>query len=231
MALKPAKFKLEEMVLVAGQPFQVAGLVQFEGPDAAVATRYLLSGEKGTSQILEERGERFAVLRQFPSTAAPEPSGNEISVMGARYALAGVDKLKVINAEGGAVGAAPSQGLLLSGRFNGDSGSLLREITPGASKVQTFYAVKPVSPEELLTAADYAKIQLAEREIAEQAAAAQAERGEASSGSSWVKKAVSWGIAILVIGVLVYACSGSDEDSSGSARSGSVHYSGGHGGK
>jgi hypothetical protein len=231
MPVKPAKFKLEEMVLVAGQPFQVAGLVQFEGPDAAVATRYLLSGEKGMSQILEERGERFAVLRQFPPTAAPEPSGNEISVMGMRYALAGVDKLKVIGAEGGAVGAAPNEGLLLSGRFNGDSGSLLREITPGAAKVQTFYAVKPVSPEELLTAADFAKIQAAEREIAEQAAAAEAERGESSKGGGWVKKIIGWVVAILVIGALVYACSGPDDESSGSARSGSVHYSGGSGGK
>lgn len=226
MALKPSKFKLEEMVLLAGQPFQVAGMVQFEAPDAGVATRYLLSGEKGTSQILEERGSSFTLLRPFAPTAAPEPSGKEISVMGVRYALAGIDKLKVIGVEGGAVGAAPSDGMLLSGRFQGESGALLREITPGAAMATTFYSLKPVGAGELLTAVEYEQQVAAEREMAEQVAAAEAERGESSSGG-WVKKIVSWVVTILVIVALVYACSGPDEEeSSGSAR-GSVHYSSG----
>jgi len=230
MALKPSKFKLDETILLAGQPFQVAGVVQLELPDAAVATRYLLAGDKGASQILEERPNRFSLLRQFPPSAAPQPKGSEISVMGSRYALAGVDKLKVLGAEGGAVGAAPKEGLLLSGRFDSQGGLILREIAPGGAAAQTFYSVKPVAAEELLTADQYAAVREAQRMVAEQQAAAEAETSAGSGG--WAAKLGGWIATILVIGVLVYACSGDSEDSTtGSARSGSWHFSGGSGGK
>ncbi|MSQ53885.1 MAG: hypothetical protein EXR31_00805 [Betaproteobacteria bacterium] len=230
MELKPAKFKLEDMVLLAGQQFRVAGMVQLELPDAAVATRYLLSGEKGTSQILKERPGRFSVLRQFPPSAAPQPEGKELSVMGMRYALAGVDKLKVLGAEGGTVGAAPAEGLLLSGRFDGATGLILREFAPGGASAQTFYSVKPVAAEELLTAKQAAAVMEAERQVVQQAATAEA---ESTRTSGWAAKLAGWAVLIIVIVVLVFACSGpDDEGGSGSARSGSVHYSsGGHGGK
>lgn len=229
MQAKASTFKLEDMILLAGQPFQVAGMVQFESPDASIFTRYLLNGDKGTSQILEERASRFTVLRPFPPAAAPQASGKEVSVMGMRYALAGVDKLKVLGTQGGAVGAAPASGMLLSGRFDGETGALLREITAGAGASQTFYAVKPVAREEILTAEEYAAQIEAQRQIAEMNAAAEAESGEASGG--WAAKLGGWVVAVIVVAVLVYACSGSDDEgSSGSARTGSYHYSGGSSG-
>lgn len=229
MALKPSKFKLEEMILLAGQPFQVSGMVQLELPDNGVATRYMLTGDKGASQILEERPNRFALLRQFPPSAAPQPNGSEISVMGARYALAGVDKLKVIGAEGGPVGATPSGGLLLSGRFDSQGGAILREIAPGGGAAQTFYALKPIAPDQLMTGQQHAAVQEAQREVAEQQAAAAAETSASAGG--WAAKLGGWVVTIIVIGVLVYACSDSEDTSSGSARSGTAHFSGGHGGK
>ncbi len=227
MALTPSKFKLEQLVMMAGQPFRVSGVLQFELPDAAVATRYLLEGEKGVAQILEDRPGRLALLRQFPQAASPDPSGREVSVMGMRYVLAGVDKLKILAAEGAPVGAAPTQGLLLSGRFDGESGLILREIAPGGGAVQTFYSVKPISADELMTSEQHLKLLEAQREIAEQQAAAKAETGESSG---WGAKLIGWTVSIIVIVVLVYACSGDDESSSSSARTGSVHY-GGSGGK
>jgi hypothetical protein len=228
MAVKPPQFKLEQLVMMAGQPFRVSGMLQFELADGAVATRYLLEGEKGLGQILEERPGRLALLRQFPQTAAPDPSGREISVMGMRYALAGVDKLKILGAEGSPVGAAPSEGLLLSGRFESDAGLILREIAPGGGAVQTFYAVKPVAEGDVITVEQHLKILEAQREIAEQQASALAETGGSSSG--WGVKLAGWTVSIIVIVVLVYACSSDDESSSSSARTGSVHY-GGSGGK
>jgi hypothetical protein len=228
MALKPAKFKLDEMVLLAGQPFRITGLLQLELPDAVVATRYLLAGDNGASQILEERPGRFSLLRQFPPSAAPQPEGKQLSVMGMRYALAGVDKLKVLGAEGGAVGAAPNEGLLLSGRFDGATGLILREFAPGGATAQTFYSVKPVGADELLTAEQAAAVVQAERQALQQEAT---EEAEATETTGWAAKLGGWVVSIIVIVVLVYACSDSESDGGASSARGGVHFSGSHGGK
>jgi hypothetical protein len=229
MALKPAKFKLEEQVVLGGQPFQVAGVAQLELPDGSVATRYLLNGEKGASQIVEERKDRLSVLRPFPPSAAPQPKGNEVSVMGARYVLAGVEKLAIGGAEGAPVGALPGSGLLLSGRFESPTGDILREIAPGGGG-QTFYAAKALAAEDLLSSVQHAAALAAQVQVAEQQAAADAETSKSTGG--WVGKLVGWIVTLLVIGGLVYACSDSgDSGTTAGARTGSWHYSGGSRGK
>lgn len=227
MALRESKFKLDDEVSCAGKLMRVAGLVQFEGGGDALTTRYLLAEPSGAPVILEESGDKLALLRPFPPASQPQPSGNTVTVMGEKYLLAGVRKLKVLGSTGNAPGGAPKAPLLLSGVFEGKMGSLVREMAPG-SPVQTFFSVKAVGPEEVLSGAQLAAAKEAGRAAAEQQALAQGEEEETGKGGM-LQKAIGWIVTIVVVGGLGYACSGSDdgESSGGSARS---SLSVGHGG-
>ena len=231
MALKPSKFKLDEEVSLSGKPMRVAGLVQFEGANNQFTTRYLLAEAAGAPQILEETGDRLALLRPFPATAQPQAAGNTVTVMGEKYTLADVQKLKVLGVAGQPPGGAPKGPVLLSGRFDGQMGALVREMAPGAG-TQAFFSVKPVRGEDVLNGTQVAERQEAERAAAQLKAQDEEEQEESGKGGL-LQKAVSWIVAIVVVGLLGFACSDSDDGgsaSSGSARS-SVHVGGGHGGK
>ena len=230
MALQPAKFSLDEEISYAGKPMKVAGLVQYEGADAKVATRYLLADATGAPVILEESGAQFSVLRPFPASAQPVAAGSTVTVMGEKYTLSGVRKFKVLGAAGQPPGGTPKAELLLSGLFKGQMGSLVRDMAPG-SGVQSFYSLKPVHADEVLTSAQRVALLEAERAAAEVRAQSE-EQDDAGTGRGPMAKAAIWIVVMVVVTGLGFACSGSDDEggSSGSARSG-FHGGGGHGGK
>ena len=230
MALKPAKFKLDEEISFSGKPMKVAGLVQYEGANAQLATRYLLTESAGAPVILEDNGTQFSMLRPFPASAQPQAAGSTVMVMGTKYALSGVRKLKVLGAAGQPPGGTPKGGLLLSGNFEGEMGKLVREMAPGAG-AQTFYSVKAVHADDVLTGAQRAAALEAER-LAAEAKAQNEEQEDSPAGRGPLAKAASWIVTIIVVAGLGFACSGPDDDdgSSGSARS-SFHAGGGRGGK
>jgi hypothetical protein len=231
MSLNPTKFNPGEDLSLSGKPMKVSGLVQYDAGDGKIVNRYLLFGP-GSSLVLQEEDASFSLLRPFPAAAPPEAEGNTVSVMGEKYTLGGVRRLKVVGAAGDPPGGAPKGPLLLSAQFAGTMGSLLRELVPGKPE-QTYYFVKPVGKDELLTGEELAKRIEGERLAAEVAEQADESEATAKSQGPMVKVAV-WVVAILVIGGLVYACSGSDDDSSSSSSGGSVRVgtgSHGHGGK
>ena len=230
MALKPAKFKLDEEISYAGKPMKVAGLVQYEGADAQLATRYLLTEPAGAPVILEDNGTQFSMLRPFPASAQPQAAGSTVMVMGTKYALSGVRKLKLLGAAGQPPGGAPKGELLLSGIFEGEMGKLVREMAPGAG-AQTFYSLKPVHADEVLTSAQRVKLLEAERLAAEVKAQSE-EQEDSGTARGPLAQAAVWIAVMVVVTGLGFACSGSDDDdgSSGSARS-SFHAGGGRGGK
>ena len=218
MPLKPAKFNLDEEISYAGKPMKVTGLVQYEDAQAKLATRYLLTEPAGAPVILEESGAKFALLRPFPSTAQPAAAGSTVTVMGEKYALAGVRKFKLLGTAGQPPGGLPKGELLLSGLFQGQMGSLVREMTPGAG-AQAFYSVKPVHADEVLTGAQRSAMLEAERLAAEDKAQSE-EHEDAGTGRSPMAKAVVWIVVMVVVSGLGFACSGpDDDDSTGSARS------------
>ncbi len=228
MELKPSKFKLQDEVALAGRLMRVAGLVQLESPDGKVATRYLLAEGTAAPQILEESAETLTLLRPLPPGAPPVAAGNTIIVMGAKYTLREVRRMKVLGSAGQVPGGAPAGPLLLSGVFASATGSIVREMSPGTAG-QTFFSVKPLGADEVLSAAQVAALQEAEKTAVGEQAQAEAETEESGSGGL-LQKAAGWVIMILVIGGIAYACTGPDEDSSsGSARS--SFSAGGSGGK
>ena len=232
MALKPSKFKLEDEVILSGKAMRVAGLVQYEAGSEQVVTRYLLSEATGAPVILQEDSAGLSMLRPFPPAAPPVAAGNIVTVMGEKYTLAGVRKLKVVGASGRPPGGAPKAPLLLSGMFNGGMGSLVREMVPGAP-AQVFFSVKPVPKDDVLSGDEMAKRQEAERAAAD--LQAQAEEAEDSGAAkNPLLKAAVWIVMILVVVGLGFACSSSEDDGSSSSSSSgrSVRVGGGsHGGK
>jgi hypothetical protein len=231
MSLAPAKFKVDEEISFSGKPMRVAGLVQYEGANAKISTRYLLTEATGAPVILEENGTQFSLLRPFPPTAQPQAAGGTVTVMGTKYALSGVRKLKVLGAAGQPPGGTPKAELLLSGLFEGEMGALVREMAPGAG-AQTFYSLKPVHADEVLTSAQRAEVMEAQRLAAEAKAQAEEEGEDSTVAGTPFMKTVVWIVVIVVVVGLGFACSGSDDEggSSGSARS-SFSAGGGHGGK
>jgi len=203
MSLKPSKLQLEETIFLAGEPLRVTGVAQLELTDGTLTTRYLLADAGGASQILEERGGHCSVLKQFSPSAAPEPSGSELSVMGVRYVLRGVDKLSVLGAQGAPVGAAPPAGLLLSGRFEGESATILREFAPGGAAAQSFYTVKKIAAGELLDSRERAAAVQTQLASVQFQAAAQAETGDAGGWGMRIGAAI---VAVIVAVLLAYAC-------------------------
>ncbi len=201
-----ATFKLDEEVSFGGRPMRVAGFVQYEGADAQISTRYLLAEPAGAPVILEETGGSFAVLRPFPSTAQPQARRGLISVMGARYALTGVRKRKVLGSGGQPPGGTPRSELVLGGLFEGEMGALVREMTPGTG-AQTFYFLKPIAAQGVLSDAQRAAMLEMDR-LSADAKAWMDDEDDAFAGSSRMAKA-AFGIAVaVVVASLAYACAG-----------------------
>jgi hypothetical protein len=228
MATAASRFQVGEELALAGKPMKVAGLVQYDTGSEAI-TRYTLAGDAGAAVILQEEGGAHAILRPFPPAAAPVAEGSTVTVVGEKYALAGVRKLKTIAASGQHAAELANAPLVLSGVFKGNMGTLLREVVPGAA-AQSYFLVKQIARNELLNGAELAQQLEAERIVAElNAQAAESEADE--SEQKPLAKIGSWVVAILVIVALVWACSGDDDDSSssGSVRVGTGSHS--HGGK
>ena len=225
-----SRFQLGQELALSGKPMKVAGLAQYDAGDGQIVTRYMLAGAAGAAIILQEDGGAIAMLRPFPPAALPVAEGSTVTVMGEKYALAGVRKLKALAASGELPAGTPRAPLVLSGRFEGKMGLLLREMVPGTA-AQTYFLVKPVAKDDLLTGEELAQRLEAERVVAEIQAEADESDAAASKQKPLVKAGV-WIVMILVVVALVYACSGSDDDSSsssGSVRVGTGSHS--HGGK
>lgn len=144
-------FKLDDTLHYAGRPMRVAGVMVLEGASGQRTTRYQLEDESGAPVLLEEGDGRFSLLRPFPSGALPPAAGNTVTVGKEKYTLVGVRKLVQVAAEGKAPAGRPKAALLLSGIFEGEAGTLMRELAPG-SDGQVYYLVKTLDAGIVLTA-------------------------------------------------------------------------------
>lgn len=165
MASGIAAFKLDETVVYAGRPMRVAGVTVLEGASGQRTTRYLLEDASGAPLLLEEGGGRFALLRPFPPGAQPPAAGKVVSVGREKYTLVGVRKLALLAAEGKAPGGRPQASLLVSGIFEGEAGTLMREMAPGADG-ELYYLVKTLEPGTILSAVQSNEAKQAERRAA-----------------------------------------------------------------
>jgi hypothetical protein len=161
-------FKLDDALYYAGRRMRVAGVMALEGASGQKTMRYQIEDDAGAPILLEEGEGRFALLRPFPVGAQPPAAGNVVSVGKQKYTLVGVRKLTVLGAGGKAPGARPKAALLLSGIFEGEAGTLMREVAPG-SKGQVFFLVKALETGTVLTQAQHD----AAREAARRAAGKQ----------------------------------------------------------
>ena len=229
MAAAPTKFQVQEEVSLAGRLLRIAGLVQYDLGDNNVVTRYSLVDPSGAAVIVQDEGGKLAMLRPFPPSAAPTADGSTVSVMGEKYNLAGVRKMKLLGTSGTPPAESPSAPLALSGVFQGKMGALLREMVPGG-KAQSFFLVKPLQPSELLSGQELAQRVEHER-VAAEALAQVEEADDAAEEEKPYAKFVSWAVMLVIMFALFYACSGSDDESSsgGSVRVGTGSHS--HGGK
>jgi len=220
MSLASAKFGQDEDVVLSGKAMRVAGFVQYEDANTTVLTRYLLSESAGAPAVLEEYDGQFFVLRPFLPTAQPAPSGRNLLVMGKKYTLSGVRKLKLLGTSGQPPGGTPKAELLLSGLFEGEMGTLVRDMTPG-SQAQTFYSRKPLPANDALNKSEHAALREMEHLAAEARAQAESEDDVSPAGTSILRIAVAIATIVAVAG-LGYACSGGEDEGSapGSARSG-----------
>lgn len=165
MASDIAAFKLDESVVYAGRPMRVAGVTVLEGASGQRTTRYLLEDASGAPVLLEEGESRFALLRPFPPGAQPPATGNVVTVGKEQYTLVGVRKLTLLADVGKAPGGRPQASLLLSGIFEGEAGTLMREMAPGAGG-ELYYLVKALEPGTILSAAQHSAAKEAQRRAA-----------------------------------------------------------------
>ncbi len=163
-------FALGETVVYGERPMRVAGVAVLEGASGQRTTRYLLEDVAGAPVLLEEGEGRFSLLRPFPAGAQPPAAGNVVTVGKEKYTLVGVRKLTQRAAEGKAAGGRPQAPLLLSGIFEGEAGTLMRELAPGAAG-QVYYLVKSLAPGTVLSAAQHETAKEAARRAAENRAA------------------------------------------------------------
>ncbi len=218
MTLAACKFKLNEEISLSGKLLQVTGLVQYEGDNSQIYTRYHLTEAVGAPEMIEENGADFALLRPFPATAQPQATPGTITVMNARYALSGVRKLKLLGAAGQPPGGVPKAEVLLSGLFEGEMGALLREMAPGAGP-QTFYFLKRLHAKEVLSSVQRVQLLEAERLAADVKAQAD-EEVRALPVSGPMGKIIVWIVVILVVAGLGFACSGPDQRKENEERPG-----------
>jgi hypothetical protein len=158
-------FKLGDSVYYAGRRMRVAGVMALEGASGQKTMRYQIEDDAGAPVLLEEGQGRFALLRPFPVGAQPPAAGNVVSVGKQKYTLVGVRKLTVLGAAGKAPGARPKASLLLSGIFEGEAGTLMREMAPG-TRSQVFFLVKALEGGTVLTEAQHAAARDAARRAA-----------------------------------------------------------------
>jgi hypothetical protein len=158
-------FKLDDGLYYSGRPMRVAGVMALEGASGQKTRRYLIEDPSGPPVLLEEGDGRFALLRPFPVGAQPPAAGNVISVGRQKYTLVGVRKLTVLAAEGKAPGGQPRASLLLSGIFEGEAGTLMREMAPGSTG-QIYFLVKTLEAGTVQTAAQHAAARDAARRAA-----------------------------------------------------------------
>lgn len=232
MATADTTFQLGQELELTGKPMKVAGIAQFDDGSGQPITRYSLAGPAGAAVILQDDAGTISMLRPFPPAAAPTAEGSTVTVMGEKYTLAGVRKLKLTASAGDPPAGTPKAPLVLSGLFKGNMGTLLREVVPGVA-AQSYFLVKPIGQGELLTGEELALRREAERVVAEMNAQA-AESDAEETAQKPLAKIGGWIVAILVIAALVYACSGDDDSSSSSSSSGHTvrgSTSHGHGGK
>lgn len=225
--LRPSKFGVDHQLTLSGKPMRVAGIAQYDAGNDRVITRYHLAGGGGAMILQEDAMVGLALLRPFPAAAAPEAAGDTVTVMGEKYKLGSVRRLKVLGTAGEPPSGTPKAPLLLSALFEGNMGVLFRELVPGAA-AQAYYLVKQLAPNEVLSGEELARQQESERAAAD--AREQEEEAEVvEKEEKPLAKVAVWIVAILVIGGLVYACSGDDEESSSrySVRVGSGAHGGG----
>ena len=172
MAGDIATFALAETVVYGERRMRVAGVTVLEGASGQTTTRYLLEDAAGAPVLLEEGEGRFALLRPFPSGAQPPAAGNVVTVGREKYTLVGVRKLTQRSAEGKAPGGRLQAPLLLSGIFEGEAGTLMREMAPGAAG-QVYYLMKSLEPGTVLPAAQHDAAREAEQRAAGNRAAEQ----------------------------------------------------------
>lgn len=158
-------FQLDDTVYYAGRPMRVAGVMVLEGASGQRTTRYQLEDASGAPVLLEEGDGRYALLRPFPAGAQPPASGNTVSVGKEKYTLVGVRKLVLVSADGKAPAGRPKASLLLSGMFEGESGTLMRELAPG-SEGQVYYLLKTLDAGTVLTEKQHAEKRDAARKSA-----------------------------------------------------------------
>ena len=155
-------FKLDETVYYSGRPMRTAGLMTLEGASGQKTTRYLLEDPAGAPVLVEEGEGRFSLLRPLPMGAQPPASGNVVTVGREKYTLVGVRKLTVLATQGKAPGGRTPAPLLLSGILEGEAGTLMREMAPGASG-QVYYLAKTLESGAILTEAQHLEAREAAR--------------------------------------------------------------------
>lgn len=202
MRFHASKFRLDAGVSLNGRAMRVAGLIQYEETGDAAVTRYLLTEVAGAPLVLEENPAGFAVLGTFPGTAQPQASGNSVSVLGEKYVLKGVRKLKLVGTDGQPPGGPPKGDLLLSGEFEGSMGTILRELVPTAG-TQSFYLLKRLAKDDVLSNNDIAGRLEAGRRDAEIKAGVADEDSAPQSALPAILMAV---VAIVVAAALAYSC-------------------------
>jgi len=160
-----APFALDAELVFRGRPTRVAGRLRLEADSGQVTHRYHLSDGAGAPVLVEQAGDRFALLRPLPSAAEPETAGNTVLVGAEKYTLVGVRRLAMAEALGLISSGTPKNPLLLSGMFEGPAGTLMRELVPGTTR-QVYYLVKPLPPGSLVTSLEDAAARAARRAAA-----------------------------------------------------------------
>lgn len=217
MRFHRSKFRLGDGVSLSGRAMRVMGMVQFEDDGGAPVTRYLLAEAAGAPALVEESASGFTLLGTFPSNAQPAASGDSVSVMGEKYALRGLRKLKLVGTDGQPPGGKPKGDLLLTGEFEGSMGSVLREMVPGTAG-QSFYLLKRLATEDVLSNDDISARLDAGRQAAEVQAMAEEEEPRTKPKLHMTVISV---IAVIVAAALVYSCVSADDDAPpGGPRSG-----------
>lgn len=166
MAASRHKFSLDDEVVLQGRPMRVAGVMRLHGAGGQETVRYLLAEPAGGPVIVEAGSGACSALRPFPPQASPPMKGSAIVIGREKYTLVAVRKLKVVAVAGQVPGGTRPGALIVSGLFDGPSGTLMREIVPGTRR-QAYYLLKSLRDGDLASAAEHAAL----REAASLAAA------------------------------------------------------------
>jgi len=212
MRFHRTKFRLGDGLSLGGRAMRVAGMVQYEDERGSPVTRYLLAEAAGAPAVVEESPDGFALFGTFPANAQPSAQGDSVSVLGEKYALRGLRKLKLVGTDGVVPGGAPKGELLLTGEFEGSMGSVIRELVPGIG-TQSFFLLKRLAPEDVLSNDEIGARLEAGRRSAETEAMADGEEPRTPAKLHWTAAAI---VAALVAAALVYSCVSAQDGAPGS---------------